>query len=460
MSETNFFGLSRGHYDPLAGASRPLVVPQRSATLPISPSPIMPPARPATGRQTMDLVVKPEKTSQPMSIAATAKSVAPKNAPESTVLAASKTPSPVIEIDDLLNDFVEKKAKTKPVIKAKKARGPKLTDQLAARRQARRTKIETRRQARQTKSESRRQAKLAKPAEPEPIIEQVAINSGQTGQSDFTAQALTVAADTISTAQAPTTLAWNGGGETAAVTDAENVLDRLNQIPKVALDFKINKKRIFAFIRAMIIISILAVSGYLAWDTWVANRAAHQTFSNPVAAVAIDNANPVDADVTSVSNQAWATYTVPADQPRYLYLPTINLQARVMSVGVNSRGKIDAPKNVNDVAWYDGSAKPGQEGQVFINGYTSFAPTYKAAFDNLAKLQVGDHITIERGDGTKISYRVVKNETIAASKVNMQKVLNVPDNATSGLTLMSCTGKYDYRTQSSDKRVIVYAVQD
>jgi LPXTG-site transpeptidase (sortase) family protein len=256
---------------------------------------------------------------------------------------------------------------------------------------------------------------------------------------------------TISTGQAaPTNFAMSDSGEVTVD----------NRLPRVTLELKINKQRILAFLRAILILAVLAVSGYLAWDTYMTNRAAEETFSNPVAAVAINETNPADADTTSISSQAWAAYTVPADQARYIYLPTVGDQARVLSVGVNSKGRIDTSSNVNDTAWYDGSAKPGQEGQVFINGHTASAPTYKAAFDDLPKLQVGDQIIIERGDGKQISYRVVSNETIKADQVNMKKVLNVPDGATKGLTIMSCTGKFNYRTESSDTRVIVYAVQE
>ncbi|MCL2174305.1 sortase [Candidatus Saccharibacteria bacterium] len=425
MPEKNFFGLSRGHYDPLANAMpRPLVVPERPATTALSTSP----ARQVQTRQIiMDVTVKP------------------KSPPKAVLKPAPKPLSPALPIDDLLSDFIEKKPRAKKLGRVKtKTKKPrqKLTQRLLARRRA---KVERKKKS-TTPTKSRAKEIATKPS---------AIKN-----ADFTTQALTVAAGaTDATVQTPTALAWNGGAATLT-SEPENVLGQLHQIPRISFEFKMNKKRVFAFARAIVVGTILAVSSYLAWDLWLADQAAREAFSNPVAAVMIDEVIPSGADVTSIGSQAWVAHVMPADQARYLYLPTINTQARVMSVGINSKGKIDATKNVNDVAWYDGSAKPGQEGQVFINGQASFAPTYKAAFDRLAELQIDDRIIIERGDGKKITYRVVSIETIGTDEVNMKKVLNVPDEAIRGLTLMGCTGKFNYRTESSDTRVIVYAVQE
>jgi sortase (surface protein transpeptidase) len=384
----------------------------------------------------------------------------------------AKLVSPAIPMDDLLSDFIEKSPKAKKTIsKSTKARVKKtetrLKHKLEARRQAKSQKVaakkvikaESKIKSKAEKEKALAAKKAAKAANPskaaaKKIVTKVDQRINQPKQTDFTAQALTMAANTTATASSPTSLSLNVNSEGASTVEVEN------RLPRVYFDVKINKKRMFALIRTIIVMCILAISGYLAYDLWLANKPTGEISSSPVAAMAIDEANPIDADITSVSNQAWAAHTTPADQARYIYLPSINARARVMSVGVNSKGKIDASKNVNDVAWYDGSAKPGQEGQVLINGHSSFSPTYKAAFDHLSELKISDRVTIERGDGKKIVYRVVNIETIKAEQVDMKKILNVPDNAARGLTLMSCTGKFDYRTQSSDMRVIVYTIQE
>ena len=247
----------------------------------------------------------------------------------------------------------------------------------------------------------------------------------------------------------------------AAAVAQPNIFQRLAGA-KVTISFKFNKQRFLTVLRYVAVAVIVAASGYLAWDTYMTNQSVKNSFdgSGAASAMSISGTNPATADQTAISQQDMLAYTVPSDQPRYIRIPSINVNARVMSVGVNSRGNIDTPANLNDTAWYDGSAKPGQEGQVFIDGHTSFSSAIYAAFNDLPKLQQGDLITIERGDGQQINYHVTEVKTVDADKVDMGEALNPPEGAKRGLTLMTCTGTFNYRTQTADKRLIVYAVQE
>ncbi len=250
------------------------------------------------------------------------------------------------------------------------------------------------------------------------------------------------------------------GVGTAAVARPDNAFSRLAGA-KITLSFNLNKKRFFNFLRYATVALIIVASGYLAWDTYTTNRSVKSSLNgNSATAMSISGTNPATAEQTAVSQEQRAAYTVPADQPRYIYIPTLGVNARVMSVGVNSRGSIDTPSNLNDTAWYDGSAKPGQEGQVFIDGHTSFNRHLNAAFNNLPKLKANDQVVIEKGNGEKVSYRVVATKTVETSKVDMGEALNPPAGAKKGLTLMTCTGTFNYRNQTADKRFIVYAVQE
>lgn len=274
------------------------------------------------------------------------------------------------------------------------------------------------------------------------------------------AQAMSVNGDsTVGSRSASIDNQADGAGA-AAVARPDNAFSRLAGA-KVTLSFNLNKKRFFNFLRYATVALIIVASGYLAWDTYTTNRSVKSSLNgNSATAMSISGTNPATAEQTAVSQEQRAAYTVPADQPRYIYIPTLGVNARVMSVGVNSRGSIDTPSNLNDTAWYDGSAKPGQEGQVFIDGHTSFNRHLNAAFNNLPKLKANDQVVIEKGNGEKVSYRVVSTKTVETSKVDMGEALNPPAGAKKGLTLMTCTGTFNYRNQTADKRFIVYAVQE
>lgn len=257
------------------------------------------------------------------------------------------------------------------------------------------------------------------------------------------------------TKAAPFSIASDG----AAVIAQPNLFDRIVNT-KIAFSFKFNRARTMMIVRYVAIAIVLGASAYLAWDTYNTNRGVQSSFESPAQAMSIAGVNPATADQTAVSNNDRQAYTVAADLPRIINIPAINVTARVRTVGVNSRGDIDTPKNLNDTAWYDGSSKPNQEGQVFIDGHTSFSRNIAAAFNDLNKVRDGDQIFIETGNGAKFRYRVTGVETVDANKVDMGKVLNTQDGAHKGLTLMTCTGTFNYRTQTADKRLIVYAVQE
>ncbi len=245
----------------------------------------------------------------------------------------------------------------------------------------------------------------------------------------------------------------------AAALEQPNLFDRVAGA-KVAISFKFNRALTLNIIRYAAIVVVIGISAYLAWDTYNTNRGVQSNFDSPAQAMSIAGVNPATADQTAVSSNDRQAYTVAADLPRIINIPVINVTARVRTVGVNSRGDIDTPKNLNDTAWYDGSAKPNQEGQVFIDGHTSFSRNITAAFNDLNKVRDGDQIYIETGNGAKFKYRVTGVKTVDANKVDMGEALNTQDGAHKGLTLMTCTGTFNYRTQTADKRLIVYAVQE
>jgi prepilin-type processing-associated H-X9-DG protein len=154
-----------------------------------------------------------------------------------------------------------------------------------------------------------------------------------------------------------------------------------------------------------------------------------------------------------------SSYTVAADMPRFVGIAELGVFARVKRVGTLNDNSIEAPKNVFDVGWYDGSSKPGESGVVFLDGHVS-GPTKGGVFASLKRINVGNKITIERGDGKKLTYRVAAKELFDADNVDMAKVLRPYDSTKQGLNIMTCNGKFDAKTQTYDKRIVVYAVAE
>ncbi|MGZ6005248.1 MAG: class F sortase [Candidatus Saccharimonadales bacterium] len=150
-------------------------------------------------------------------------------------------------------------------------------------------------------------------------------------------------------------------------------------------------------------------------------------------------------------------YIVAADTPRYIYIPEIKVpQTRIKHLGIDKQGQIAVPDNLYDTGWYIDSAKPGQAGAMFIYGHISSWQA-NGIFYDLNKLQSGDIVTVERGDGRKFNYKVVKTKIYPADKVNMSEVLTAAEPDKPGLSLMTCAGKVKPGTSEFTERLVVFA---
>lgn len=159
-------------------------------------------------------------------------------------------------------------------------------------------------------------------------------------------------------------------------------------------------------------------------------------------------------DETQPTPEDLNKYTVAPDMPRFIYLDKFNEKGRVRHLGVNSKGAMQAPNNVFDTGWYKESAKPGNVGGAsVIAGHVS-GLTRPGVFHNLKRMNQGDTITIERGDGTLLKYKVVATEVYDADKVDMNKAMVSYDTAKHGLNLITCTGQYQGTTYT--QRLVVY----
>lgn len=156
---------------------------------------------------------------------------------------------------------------------------------------------------------------------------------------------------------------------------------------------------------------------------------------------------------------ALGDHIVAPHEPRYLSIAKLGVKGRVMQVGVNAQGQLEAPYNVNDAGWYRESALPGDAGGAMLVDGHAYGPTQPGIFDRLEDLQAGDQIQVERGDGKMFTFKVVKTKTFNNDNVDMASAMVSADTNRLGLNLITCSGEYDPRTGDYDQRHIVYAVK-
>lgn len=206
-----------------------------------------------------------------------------------------------------------------------------------------------------------------------------------------------------------------------------------------------------------IALALILLSGYVSVDTWLTNRRVEAQNTIPASSEkkGETHQDQEGKDETPPAENSLATYRVAAQNPRALYIDKLGVAAKIKPMGVNSDGSMQAPLNVYDAGWYNASAVPSRAGAVMIDGHVS-GPTQGGLFENLGKLTQGDTIVIETGDRKQYTYRVAGKETVDRHKVDMQKFALPYGNATKGVNLITCAGKWQEKDQTFNQRTIVY----
>ena len=214
------------------------------------------------------------------------------------------------------------------------------------------------------------------------------------------------------------------------------------------------------FISRSIAIALTVLALYTVADTLILNQKVKKERSDTVAAAQSDDSNKRQAaegkDEKDVSDDVIARYKVAPELPRIIHINAIGVKARVLQMGVNADGSMQAPINVFDTGWYTGSVRPGQKGASIIVGHVS-GPTRHGIFEKLSQLKNGDSITIENGAGKLFNYQVVASETVKLENVDMNKFMRPANGVDEGLNLMTCAGKWINSGSTMDHRLMVYA---
>ncbi len=227
---------------------------------------------------------------------------------------------------------------------------------------------------------------------------------------------------------------------------------------------KLKKHKVGRLLFGILAVIVLAATGYIGFDTWQINNHAEHQITQTVSALAKATVDPKahqaaeGTDEKPLPDTSLKDYHVAASLPRALYISKLGIAARVLPMGVNPDGSVQAPLNIYDSGWYSGSVQPGQIGAVFIDGHAS-GPTHFGLFGNLYKLTVGDTLQIEKGDGTRLTYKVVHTEVVDKDKVDMKSMLLPYGKALRGLNLMTCAGEWVQNGKTLSQRVLVYTEQ-
>lgn len=142
-------------------------------------------------------------------------------------------------------------------------------------------------------------------------------------------------------------------------------------------------------------------------------------------------------------------------QPIKLFSLDADIDVQINPVGVQADGMLDVPSDWFSGGWYKKSAKPGQEGNVIIDGHYDTNTGSPAAFWNLKNLAVNDKVVVVDEFGKEHEYIVEEIHHVAISTDNRLDILNKSSGKT--LTLVTCGGVWDAQAGTYNKRLIIKA---
>jgi sortase (surface protein transpeptidase) len=168
----------------------------------------------------------------------------------------------------------------------------------------------------------------------------------------------------------------------------------------------------------------------------------------------------------------------PVSVPLELRIPTLNVSAPVMGVGITSLNVMDAPKgSIGDPVWqaafwYRGSGIPGDVGTATFAGHVNDPLARPGPFARLKDLRAGDLVIIhDTRNGRDIKFTITRTVTYSVEQTSDPVVLaqiygagpvsgRGPQPAPDGLshlTLITCTGYIVGGT--FDHHVVVFATR-
>lgn len=165
---------------------------------------------------------------------------------------------------------------------------------------------------------------------------------------------------------------------------------------------------------------------------------------------------------TEPTQEEVASYTVPANHPRYITIGSLGVIGRmIIPVGLTPAGELGTPNNIFQLGWYEKSGTPGSGKVIVLDGHNG-GPNVEGVLKHLDTVPVGAKILIERGDGQSFSYTVTDNKTIPLTEADnyMHTAFTSPVTGKESLTIITCIGEWSSVKSTYLSRQFLRAVRD
>ncbi|MCX4526023.1 MULTISPECIES: class F sortase [unclassified Streptomyces] len=144
--------------------------------------------------------------------------------------------------------------------------------------------------------------------------------------------------------------------------------------------------------------------------------------------------------------------------PARVDVPSIGVQAPVISRGLDKDGAIDPPPydRPGTVGWWGGGAQPGTAGTALLVGHVDTA-SKPAVFYGLSSARQGDTVRVVRADGTIAEFTIEDVQVYERAGFDPHKAYGPKVPGRAELRLVTCGGTYDKTAKQYSANVVVSA---
>lgn len=148
---------------------------------------------------------------------------------------------------------------------------------------------------------------------------------------------------------------------------------------------------------------------------------------------------------------ALSAATTPA--PTQLRVPSLDLEMKVVPVGVEQKGDMELPRSVFEAGWYEFGSRPADgRGSTLVAAHVDSYADGLGPFARLRRVKRDAAVQLTTQDGTVHRYRVQSVRSVARDQLTSLAVFERDGSAR--LNLLTCGGRYDRDTGYSDNVVV------
>ncbi len=163
--------------------------------------------------------------------------------------------------------------------------------------------------------------------------------------------------------------------------------------------------------------------------------------------------------VTEISqNQRVETIREEVGIPKRLEIRTLGVDAPIEEVGLDSKNRMDVPKNVYNTGWYKLGVKPGEPGGALIDGHYDDPQGNPSVFNKLHTMKKGEKITVYDEFDKPLVFTVQEVNTYTFDKVPMGSL--IAPSSQKWVHLITCAGEWDKGQKNYTDRIVVSAVME